>query len=634
MFMLQSIRDRTHGWIAGVIISLVILSFGLWGIHSYLESSGNNDSVAKVNGIEITKRQLAAAFDPLRNQVQMNMGSAALPENLENELKHRALAALINIQVLKQASISHHYQVSDEQIGAYLESMPDFQINGQFSNLKFRQLLARNMLSMSDFVELIKTTLLIDQPRFGVLFSSFALPNEINETIALINQERELNYLIIPRDYFLSKNSVITDTDIKTYYQQHQNEFKTPEQVSIDYLELSTKEVAAGLHPSDDTLKNYYHDNIDSYTEPAQWNLETLFVPVTETATEKDITAAQKKIADLKNNISKGADFSALEKQNPYPGNKIQGWVTINSLPSDIQKAVSNLTMPGQVTEPIKVSQGLIIIKSLGNKAAVIQTFEQVQGKVKDAWVRQQTQEKFAEQKEKLASLTYENPDSLAAAAKALLLTPKTSQSFSHEKAGSDISANQKIRDIAFSPDVLNSQNNSDVIQVDSDTVIVLRIKSHAPASLIPLESVKKQIADKLQIEKTEKAAYQLANEIKQQLQSKKITPEQVAQQYHFTWSNPGFIGRYAKKVDSAILYTAFRLPRPEKNSTGIYTSVKIPSGYAIVNVSKLRDGTHTNQQQYDVFAEQVQSSDGLLEYKLYENSLTEKSKIKLLLDS
>jgi peptidyl-prolyl cis-trans isomerase D len=52
--MLQSIRDRTHGWIAGIIISLVILSFALWGIHSYLEGGGGSDTVAKVNSVEIS----------------------------------------------------------------------------------------------------------------------------------------------------------------------------------------------------------------------------------------------------------------------------------------------------------------------------------------------------------------------------------------------------------------------------------------------------------------------------------------------------------------------------------------------------------------------------------------------------
>ncbi len=54
----MSIRDHTHGWIATVIISLLILSFALWGIHSYLVGGGATPYVAQVNGVEITKHPI------------------------------------------------------------------------------------------------------------------------------------------------------------------------------------------------------------------------------------------------------------------------------------------------------------------------------------------------------------------------------------------------------------------------------------------------------------------------------------------------------------------------------------------------------------------------------------------------
>ena len=49
--MLQTIREKTQGWIAGTIISIIILSFALWGIHSYFTSGGASANVATVNGV-------------------------------------------------------------------------------------------------------------------------------------------------------------------------------------------------------------------------------------------------------------------------------------------------------------------------------------------------------------------------------------------------------------------------------------------------------------------------------------------------------------------------------------------------------------------------------------------------------
>ena len=59
--------------------------------------------VAEVDGTEITKGQLAIAYERLRRQVQSQLNSNdELSANTDAGLKDRALQALINIQVLKQ----------------------------------------------------------------------------------------------------------------------------------------------------------------------------------------------------------------------------------------------------------------------------------------------------------------------------------------------------------------------------------------------------------------------------------------------------------------------------------------------------------------------------------------------------
>ena len=59
--------------------------------------------------------------------------------------------------------------VSDRQIDNYLQSMPEFQVNGQFSVDRFQEILSSTLLSTSEFLELIRTSLLIDQPKLGII---------------------------------------------------------------------------------------------------------------------------------------------------------------------------------------------------------------------------------------------------------------------------------------------------------------------------------------------------------------------------------------------------------------------------------------------------------------------------------
>jgi peptidyl-prolyl cis-trans isomerase D len=630
--MLQSIRDRTQGWISGVIISLVILSFALWGVHSYMNGGSNTSIVAKVNGTEISKSQLASAYERMRRQIEENVGPGNLPEKVESDLRIKALDALINVQVLKQGSLQENYRVSSTQIDGFLESMPQFQVDGRFSLPRLQQFLSTTLLSAGDFLELIKTNLLIEQPRLGIIFSSFALPDEVSNTIALVNQERDIDYMVLSRDYFLKQNLSVSEDEIKSYYQSHQNEFKTPEQVSIEYLELSAKDLLSSIHPSEDVLKAYYNDNINSYTKPMQWEIETVLFPLAENATPQEVSDAEKAALDARRQVLNGKDLSAQASELAAGATK--KWVSLSEVPAEQQKALALLTKADQVSEPIRTANGFQLIKVFAVKEPQVQPFAAVKDKVLDTVAHQKAQEKYAELREKLANVSYEYPDSLQPAAKALGLTAKTSEFFTQAKGGKDISENKKVRDAAFSPDVLNSQNNSDVIQINADTTIVLRIKTHTPAALLPIESVHKQIVDQITAIKAEQKAKQVAEEIKLKLQSG-LSEEQIAKDYPFTWNKEGYIGRYSTKIDTAILYAAFRMPRPAKaNSAALYAAAKIPSGYAVVALHNVKDGSiEANKEQLDVFNDQVQNSEGLLEYKLYEQTLMKAAKITSYLD-
>src|SRR6188508_3212173 len=100
--MLQTIREHTQGWIAGSIISLIILSFALWGVHSYFTGPASNTNVAKVNGTEISKDQLSFAYERLKRQAQNQQTSSPTSKD-QTLLKQRALQTLVDVEVLKQA---------------------------------------------------------------------------------------------------------------------------------------------------------------------------------------------------------------------------------------------------------------------------------------------------------------------------------------------------------------------------------------------------------------------------------------------------------------------------------------------------------------------------------------------------
>jgi len=630
--MLQSIRDNTQGWIAGVIISILILSFALWGIHSYFMGAGSSNVVAKVNGIEISKNQLNVAYERLRRQMQMQLGTAQLPAEAESGLKSRALQTLVSFQVLEQSSLKDNYRVTPEQIDSFLQGMPEFQINGEFSVARFQQALNTLLFSATDFIEMIKATLLIDQPRLGILFTSFAMPNEIKDSIALIGQERSFQYLVIPQDYFNRQPVSISEEKIAAYYAQHQDEFKTSEQVNIEYILLSTNDLANKIQPSEEQLKNFYNDNSSSFSSPTEWQLDVLTLPVSPNATADDVKKAQLKMGEVIKLANSGSDFASLAKQYALVReNQLNSWHSLTQIPVDLQKVVANLTKQGELSSLVPTEKGLVLIKVIAYKMPLVESYAAVKDKVKDAFKRQKAEEQFADIREKVASLSYEHPDSLQSTSKELGMPIQTSGLFTKEKGGKDLTSNNKVREVAFSNDVLNLQNNSDLIQLDPSSAVVLRVKTHMPAAIVPLATVKNQIEDKLKEIAINEKLSNLADEITTRLQAGKLLPDQISHEYHLNWINSGFIGRHSTKIGQAIVEKAFEIPSPLENKKVNYAAIKISTGYAVVGLVDSKPGNAlVSKEQYQAFSDQIQTSDGTLEYELYKDSLIKKAKIVL----
>jgi peptidyl-prolyl cis-trans isomerase D len=623
--MLQSIRDKTQGWIAGIIISILIFSFALWGIHSYLDGRSVSDVVAKVNGNDINQGQLSIAYERLRRQVELQKANDNLLDVTDANLKKQALHSLINLQVLKQASLNQDYRVSQIQVENYLESMPDFKLNGRFSLSRFEQALNATLYTTKDFLDLIRTTLLIDQPRLGVIFSSFSLPNEVTDSISLINQERDIQYLLLSLQSFSKESISISPDKINAYYNQHIDDFKKPEQVAIEYILISAKDIMSKMKISDQELKNYYNENAESYNLPAKWKFISLSIPIENNVTTESVKQAESKANEIYQKVEQGNDFSSLIKQYSLNKTSIDShdFVSINNVPEEIQNDLLSATKPGLIIKPIRVKNSFLIIKIVDYKKPEIQPFEQVKEQVKEAVLLPKSEEQFANLKEKLANITYEHPDSLQPAADTLGLSIQSTQPFLRSKGNQDISNNLKVREAAFSNDVLNLQNNSDVIPLSGDSIVVLRVKFHSKESSLPLSDVQTQIIEKLKAKEVEDRASSLANEVMQKIQAG-ANPNEIAKQYNLVWNHSGLIGRHSEKVDSGILDVGFNL------SVNSYAVAKIQNGYAIVGLTSIRNGVLPRLEDYDAFSEQVQNTQGLLEYELYKQSIINQAKIEI----
>ena len=116
--MLQSIRDRTHGWLTSVVIGLLIIMFALWGVHGYLElqNEGGDKVIAKVAGQKLSQREFDVAYQRVYQQAKAQLGTESLNKELIEQLKKQTLAQWTLTQVLAHAADQDHYRLSPSSI--------------------------------------------------------------------------------------------------------------------------------------------------------------------------------------------------------------------------------------------------------------------------------------------------------------------------------------------------------------------------------------------------------------------------------------------------------------------------------------------------------------------------------------
>src|SRR4051812_2066243 len=99
--MLNSFRSMAHSWVAKILMLLLILSFGLWGIGDMLRSGGSAMEVAKVGGTAITGIELQRALRVETENVRRMLGDHDSPEIHKTlNLPQRALQKLINRKLI------------------------------------------------------------------------------------------------------------------------------------------------------------------------------------------------------------------------------------------------------------------------------------------------------------------------------------------------------------------------------------------------------------------------------------------------------------------------------------------------------------------------------------------------------
>ena len=588
--MLQNIRDKAQGWIAYGIVILISVPFALWGIQEYM-GVGSEPVAAKVNGAEITQRAFDNQYQRFRQEIRAQLGSAYRPELFEDSrMRKEVLNRMIRDLLVEQAAEDMGLRVSDIEVQSVLLGMDAFQKDGRFDQATFERVASLQGLSAAGFMERIRRMLLSEQLAQMVSASSFVTEHEKQEAVRLMTQQREFSYLVVPAADYLVETPV-AEEEIQAYYDANQAEFLLPERVKLSYILLNADSAGSTLEVNEDQLRAYYEDNQEQFGLPEQRQASHILILAPEDADEAAVAEAKQQIEALRERAEQGEDFAELAKNHSQdPGSAESGgdlgYFGRGVMDPAFEEAVFAM-QPGEVSEPVRSSFGFHLIKLEAIKAGSVKPFDMARPEVEQAYRKAEGESRYFELAEKLADFSYEDPTTLEPAADALDLEIVQSDWISRDSA-EGVFATPKVLNAAFSEDVLVERYNSELIEIDQESSLVLRVDEHEVATTQPLAEVKDRIAEILRQQNAQAQAQAEADRRQQEI-ANGAPLAQVAGSLEVT--GPLSLGRNDRSVPVELMGAVFSSAKPAEGAVTTGT-VRLANGdVALFALQAVKEG-------------------------------------------
>lgn len=573
--MLQAIRDKAQGFFAWVLLILIGVPFALWGIQNYFDS-GRESPVAVVGDRDIFERDVTRLYE---------QAVATLPPGSnfdEKVLKRQTLDRLIDEELMGQAALKARLHVGDESIRKLIETLPYFQTEGKFDKEKYKTMLASQNMAPGQFSEQLRKALVLEQYQRAISDSALAVDWQAQNFYRLRNQQREIEYVTIP----LQKVERPADEkSIAAYYEAHRSDFQDPETVTIDYIALSVDDLANQVVPTEAELKAFYEEQKGNFTSPEQRRLSHILVSAESGDAEAD-AAASKKVREIREKLVAGQDFAKLaaevsdDKESGAKGGDL-GFVTPGSMDPNFEK-VGLALAKDVVSEPVRTPFGYHLIKVTELKPSSVKSFEEARAELGRMYQRNAVDSRFYELGQKLTETSFENPDSLEPAAKAVQKPIERSAAFTRDK-GEGIAAEKAIRDAAFSDDALNGKN-SDLIELGPEKVAVVRVYDRKPAVEKPLAQVRAEIVQRLNAEQARESTRLVAEQLLKKVQAGSSLADE-AKAAKLSISKPAAFKRDVTDLPAQLVEAVFKAPKPKEQP--VRASVELEDGSAVVYTLK-----------------------------------------------
>ncbi|CAN5234899.1 SurA N-terminal domain-containing protein [soil metagenome] len=370
--MLDSLKKYTSGWIAQLLLLLLVLSFAVWGVADIFTGYGTN-AVAKVGSREISAQEFQRRYDIAVQALTRQFGQQITPDQARQfGVPTQVLSRLLAEAVLDNTAHSMGLGLSNERVAQLVMSDPSLMPAGTpFSRVLFAQIAQQQGMTEDQFV-LDRRAEYVRSQLAQAFIGGLAPPEAFLKAVAEYRGDvRDISYVVLaaPDAASIPEPSA---ADLSAYFDAHKSDWKAPEYRALNYFEVSPSTVSKVDEVTDDEAKKRYDGAKDRFITVGTRQVSQI---VFKDKADADAAAAA---------IASGKTFDDLvTERNLKPADIDLGQVSKSQINDPAVADAAFALAEDGVSGVVAGKFGPVMVRVKNVKPEVVKTFDEVKGTLK-----------------------------------------------------------------------------------------------------------------------------------------------------------------------------------------------------------------------------------------------------------
>ncbi|EAR09778.1 SurA N-terminal domain-containing protein [Reinekea blandensis] len=544
--MLDALRNSARGTAGKVIVGLIVITFTLFGAESIISIAGNS-APATVNGEDISEVEYQRLLSRRQQELTSQFGAEAAAQLMNSSfVTDEIIESLISQELQMQLADKLAFDASEDQVVQSFADIPAFQIDGEFSQDRYLNVLAANGFNHQSFVAAQKEQAALAQFQSGVANSAFVVEKAIDRYANLIAQERSFQYKAFESQNYLAQVEV-SDGELRDYYEQNQEQFLSEESVKVRYLTISLDSLAEQQSVTEQEIQSEYDSYVASLNEDNVREISHILFA------DGDDNQAEAQAALTR--LNQGEEFADLASElSDDPGSAEFGGSLGELIPDvyvdEFYDAALELSEVGQVSAPVETQYGVHLIRLDALNASDPEPLSEVRDELVADIRERKAQEELLLVESQLSDAAF-STDTIEEVAE-LFQTEVISSDWITRSAADTPFDNPEALEQAFSAQVIEDGLISSVVRLENSSLLALQKEAYAPEDVESFEAVVEEVRTILTAEKAEELMH---SEMASVIETQQIQGD--------GWETADAITRNNSELPSAVVSKAFELPQP-----------------------------------------------------------------------